>query len=259
MTRSTVLAAALAVAVAGKARAQTPTDDPAPSDDSDLNVEIEDEAAPPPPAGDPAASDQTPSPILERPRPILPLRYVEVGAQTGVVSRPAASAAASYDAAWLVGGHARLELTRYLGLRMVARHESGDGRSTALDQDLELSRLYMAAIAEPTWAFAPGWSVWLGVGLAWARTTVESSAQTVVRDRVGVFIEVPVGIGIGFELIPDWLRLSASTQLGFSALQSGNLFNSVHGVDSSGMRVTAPPLPEFATSWSAVAGLGVLL
>jgi hypothetical protein len=96
------------------------------------------------------------------------------------------------------------------------------------------------------------------VGLAWARTTAEWRGPNTVRDRTGVFVEIPLGLGLACEVVPDWVRLSASGNLGLLTLQSGNLFESVQSFDDGSM-TQAPPLPRFKTSWTAVAGVGVLL
>lgn len=228
--------------------------------DDDLEEEEEEDTEPRlPPPGPPHPGDQKPAPVLEHPRPIGPLRHVEVGGIGGAIARPSVDSRATYNTGWTAGGYVRIEGERFWGLRLNARQESSSGAAEAPTQRLEMKRVYIGVLAEPTWTFTDRLAVWIALGIGWGRTKADAESEWTVRERSGVFLEIPIGIGIGYELVPDWLRLSVSGNVGVLTLQSGSLFEPVQAIDASGMLTTAPALPEFATSWGAVAGLGVLL
>jgi hypothetical protein len=197
----------------------------------------------------------------------------EVGFDTGVVRRPANGDGAHDSAGALVGAHVRVKVLKYLDARIMGRVEScpfsyDDGalglpRGTHIDQDGP-RRVYLAAAAEPTWSPVRRLDLFVGVGIGWGRTLASalhaSGQQTlVVPERAAVLVELPLSLGLRYELIENWLVANLAANLAFVGAQSGQLLSPYRTPGKDGALVTVGGFPEVGTSWAALAGLGILL
>jgi hypothetical protein len=225
------------------------------------------------PLPDPATWKQDPPPVLESPSPTPHVPKVEIGVDTGVVSRPLDGDRVHYGLAWAVGGHARVNLARWLGGRVHARFE---GSSVTFDDGAlglpsgthydspSFRRVVLGFALEPTITPLPPLDLWLGLGVNWSRTTMgplhTSGAETVVLPiRSAVFVEFPVSIGVRYHVVPRWLVLNLMGSASFLTNQSGRLESDYETPGASGLLVRVGGFPAFGTSLAALAGVGVLL
>lgn len=226
------------------------------------------------PLPNPTTDRQEPRPVSERPRDYPSPPRSEVGADIGLVARPASGdVPVHYPVGWSAGGHVRVDLLDWLGARLSARIERshagfdegalGLPRGTIVDQP-DLRRIGISLAFEPQWRPVPRLLLFVGLGAGWGRTTAEklrtSGAETVtLPSRSSVFIELPVSLGGRFELIPDVLvvNLSGSASLLFD--QSGRMLEPYDTPGKDGTLTTVGGFPKQGPSFSLVTGLGVLL
>ena len=77
--------------------------------------------------------------------------------------------------------------------------------------------------------------------------------------RAAVYIEIPFSLGARYEILTDWLVVNIAGTVGLLTDQSGSLLSPYSTPGASGKLVTVGPFPDFGTSYTLVAGLGVLL
>jgi hypothetical protein len=83
--------------------------------------------------------------------------------------------------------------------------------------------------------------------------------QVALPTRAAVFVEVPLSLGVRYELVPDWLVANLSGSVAFPTDQSGGMLGPYHTPGKDGKFVSVGGFPELGVSWLALAGLGVLL
>lgn len=234
-------------------------------------------------AADPASPSSTTEPPSSMPdravaqpsnAAIPPARNVEVGGNFGVVSRPAENATVEYSPGMTYGAFARVDILPWLSGRVSARMETGTasprggslGVPGAHFPDADLVRPYLSVSAEPTWSPVERLSLWLGVGVGWGRTAcpslhaIDANADNVlVPRRAGVFVDFPLSVGARYEVIRNWLVLQASGSVSVLTSQSGSLFKPIRVPDQNGQLATVSAFPELGTSFTLLAGVGVLL
>lgn len=244
-----------------------------------------DGAVPPaaPPSQPPEAGGATPhaaaeSPAIEsgvaRPSavPETVARRVELGAEAGVVARGAADDTVKYSPAFAWGGSARTDIVDFLFARLSAHVEKGSatpkdgslGIAGARFGDADLTRTYLAVSVEPTWSPVPRLELFAGAGAGWGRTVCralhsENADNVVVPTRAAVFVDFDVALGVRHEILRDWLVVQGSVAAGLPTLQSGTLLTTSRTPDQAGRLGTASAFPELGPSFTALAGLGVLL
>jgi hypothetical protein len=224
------------------------------------------------PLADPWKYHQDPKWIAEPP-PRARYWTVEVGPDTGLVKRPANGDGVHDSVGVAVGGHARVRVLPWLDARLMARVESApftyDDGAFGLPKGTHVEqpgprRVYLALAAEPTWSPMPRLDLWAGVGIAWGRTTaptlhVSGSEVAVVPTRAAVFVEVPLSLGVRYELLRNWLVVNLSATVGFPSAQSGSMLESYRTPGKNGTLISVGAFPEPSTSVMGLAGLGVLL
>lgn len=123
----------------------------------------------------------------------------------------------------------------------------------------------LGARLEPTYRVSDSFRTWLSLGVGWGRmslekvTVYEEARSYTVRERAGVFVEVPVGIGASYEVVPRWLAVQAEANVAHLSKQSGKLFDPTPYVDSQGSRGTVEPMPTQTISTSFVLGVSLIL
>jgi hypothetical protein len=80
-----------------------------------------------------------------------------------------------------------------------------------------------------------------------------------VPDRAGVFVEVPLGLGASYEVVPRWLAVQAEADIAHLSNHSGGLHGSTPYVDSNGSLHFAGPMPTQVVSGSFLLGVSLLL
>ena len=123
----------------------------------------------------------------------------------------------------------------------------------------------LGARLEPTYPVTDSFRTWLSIGVGWGRmslekvTVHEDTRSYTVRERAGVFVEVPIGIGASYEVIPRWLRVQAEANVAHLSKQSGKLFDTTPYVDDQGSLGTVDPMPTQTISTSMVLGVSLIL
>lgn len=221
-----------------------------------------------------AAAPESPDNAIVRPTNAStpPARNAEVGANFGIVSRPAENATVDYSAGMAYGGFVRVDVLPWLGARISARVETGTvsprdgflGIPGVHFPDADVTRPYLSVSAEPTWSPLEQLSLWVGVGVGWGRTSCPplhsiDADNVLVPSRAGVFVDFPLSIGARYEVIRNWLVLQGSGSVSLLTSQSGSLFEPIRIPDQSGQLATASAFPELGTSFTLLAGVAVLL
>ena len=240
--------------------------------------QADEEARPLSPPPEPTASDQTPRPYLEEPEPIGPARAIELGPQAGLWYRGASEGTGvSYGLGFAVGAFARVDLMRWLGLRLfflrgwhpVSVDDGALGLAEAgfpnasVDQNA-LGSTTLGARLEPTWRLGPVLALWAGAGAAWVRLVQEppetANPRLRLPYRAGVGVELQGSLGVSAEVVRDWLVLGAHATAGFVTSQSGDLFADRQAIDlETGQRLFLEGLPEIGASLGGFVTVGVLL
>lgn len=133
-----------------------------------------------------------------------------------------------------------------------------------IDMDTVLS-YSLGARVEPTYRVSDTFRAWLSLGVGWGRmsldkvTVQEQDRSYTVRDRAGVFVEVPFGIGASYEIVPRWLAIQAEADVAHLSKQSGKLFDPTPFVDNKGSRDAVGPMPTQTISSSFLLGVSLIL
>ncbi|MFW5741119.1 MAG: hypothetical protein ACOC1F_12210 [Myxococcota bacterium] len=123
----------------------------------------------------------------------------------------------------------------------------------------------LGARLEPTYQVSDEFRTWLSIGVGWGRmsldevTVQETNRSYTVRERSGVFVEVPIGIGASYEVIPRWLAIQAEADIAHLSKQSGKLYDTTPYVDSQGSRGTVGPMPTQTVSAGLLLGVSLIL
>ena len=225
-----------------------------------------------PPGAD--ALDRTaeapPRPVPESAPLATQPRKASVGADLGytLLGTPRDSGA-SYDAALAWGGHVRIEIRPWLGLRLLARmtrhsvdvNRGGlaDGheelRAVPLDQP-PLDLALIGARLEPTWVVTPTFRLRLGAEAGFASLSAEPAAGRLgtgcqshcdleTAHRTGTIVEFAGTLGSTYDLIENWLAMTVDVSLGGFLAPAGPLFRPVQAfADGSMLSVDGLPEPK---------------
>jgi len=123
----------------------------------------------------------------------------------------------------------------------------------------------------PTLEFTDRLRAWFSAGVGWGRFNI--SAMTVqedgalensggtyeVRERSGVFVEFPFGLGISFDVIPRWLAVEYEFSAAPVVGQSGNAHEVFQAVDEAGETRDIGPLGAIEASFVNALGLSLIL
>jgi hypothetical protein len=277
-----MLCSALCLAHASIARAQPESpdaplerDNEAEEPDRDATPsEVPEEPPPdtqPPPAPPPAptAGEQQPGPYYA-PEPPERARKLGIGPDFGITVRPAEGNETSYSPGFTWGAHLRIELASFLGLRAYfnnTRHAVdvptgaiGPTSDTEVDQD-DLAVTVLGARLEPTWVVTPELRLWVGAGIAWGRVVADepSTRPAVASSDRSVLLELTGSLGASYDLIPHWLCLSLLVSGGVPTNQSGDVFDRQQVINQAGLIEYLGGLPEFESTFSVLAGFGLIL
>ncbi len=91
------------------------------------------------------------------------------------------------------------------------------------------------------------------------RATSTGAISIRTAERTGVGLEFSGALGASVDIVPDWLAATLAVSGAFVTNQSGDVFNTTQGFDQSGAQIAIGGLPRFASSLSALAGIGLVL
>ncbi len=208
---------------------------------------------------------------------VHPPAKVRLGLNGGVMSRPAASAEATYDPAFTWGGHVGVVLLPWLDVRATSQvtshgvdaHDGAWGLSNPGYDPPKLRELALGASLELRKQVVPGVEVWGGAGIAWARLTMsqfllEEPWPAAVETRSGVTLQLPLHAGVGYSLgrPTEFLELGLTLEFRFAPVltSSGELFSPEVGQRESvrsdtGQRVEIGGMPNVSASRTVLFGV----
>ncbi|PIE06250.1 MAG: hypothetical protein CSA75_00500, partial [Sorangium cellulosum] len=123
----------------------------------------------------------------------------------------------------------------------------------------------LGARLEPSFPVTSNFRTWLSIGVGWGRLNLEKVLVTErersyhVRDRSGVFVEVPIGLGASYQVLPNWLAIQIEADVAHLSKQSGNLYDPTPYVDSNGNRGFVGPMPIQSYAGSLLFGISMPL
>ena len=218
-----------------------------------------------------------------RPKELPPLevtsppftRHVDIGAGLALVHRiPSDGTAVRYPASVGVGIWARFDVTRWLRANVYAMRTERDMQLPAgalgLAGDPGVVEFYSYSFGlrlAPTWRLTPRARAWVAAGAGWGRlelgrfSVATPAGAFPVRERTASFVELPLGLGASFDVVPNWLAVELETTGAFypGAAQRGRAFEDGQAIDASGRRVTVGAYPRFAGGFTTTLGLSLVL
>lgn len=203
----------------------------------------------------------------------------EVGVSAGLILRNERTGASenpwgiSYGPGFGQLVQAKVPLHRYLrfGIYYQRAYHEAEFSASALgpagtDFDFgSLLALSLGARAEPTLPLTPRLRLSAIIGAGWGRVTspkmtVKSPGSSyTIYEREAVFVEIPLGLAVYYEVIPQWLAVSAASTYAPNLTQTGSLYENTQFVDSAGVMHHAPTFPRQAPSLTQMFGLLLLL
>jgi hypothetical protein len=70
-----------------------------------------------------------------------------------------------------------------------------------------------------------------------------------IRDRAFSFVEFPLGLGVGVEVLPRWLSVNYDLTINPTVGQSGDALESVQAINNAGQIRDVAPLEAFDVSF----------
>jgi len=276
--------------------AATPSSDSADEEDADHGAkstatEPDAESSPPPLEAEVelSAADKPPRPNLPEPEDVtgnsLWQNRIELGAEVLYAARPLfherAPNAMSYDPGVGFGIHLRWEVLHFLRFHpyyynvehpiRLPRGSLSTASPDTISRSADLPASSVATFAfgarlEPTLWLNDRTRLWLAAGAGWGR--VHLPAMTVddpvhgeftVDQRGFVFVEFPLSIGVGVEIIKNWLALEYEVTGCPVVSESGRALESVQAVDASGKPLDVGPLESLDATFTHTLGLSLIL
>jgi len=208
-----------------------------------------------------------------------PYYKADVGASLGYLHRSVKGGSsvnplgASYDAAFAQTAHLAIPIFSWMRIGLFFQNAyhgvnipQGALEPTGSEIDKGTLRAYsIGGRIQPTLAVTRRLSLHLFLGASWGRLSMPrmkvstSSRSYELPQRTGVFVEVPVGFGAAFEIIPHWLAVTFDSTLAPNMAQSGSLFEQTQFIDSTGKMDHTQPFPQLNLTWAQMFGLSVLL
>lgn len=221
-----------------------------------------------------------PIPAAPRPKPLPWEQHLEIGGGA-VFSAVLASVdgerkPTSVRLAPAAGFHIRLswEVLRYLwftGYLVESRHRvdvpaGALGLPSGLDGGDSAWKYTFGARISPTLPIGTRVRLWATAGAGWGQIRYgrlcpkePCSSVLVVRERAANLVEVPVGIGAAFEIIPRWLRIHLELTAAFAPSQTGPALEHTQAIDQRGKIVDVGPMPRIDASIVQTLGLSLVL
>ena len=255
-----LVGAIAATSVVGARESHAAKPDPAPSKGAT------DAPRPPPFPGDP--------PLAKLPS----LHRFDIGPEALLVNRLASDTIdglpshISYRPTLGFGVHARVQVIRYL---QVGAYFAGTthginfgpgalGVHGSIDSE-SLTTLWFGAKLMPTLPLAERVRLWGTLGLGWGRfelpqmTVREPGRQAfIIKGRGNSFVEFPMGFGVSFEVIKNWLSVDVELTGAPMLHKKGTSFVPVQALDN-GHKRTIGPMAETHLSFVQSLGLSLLL
>ncbi len=110
-------------------------------------------------------------------------------------------------------------------------------------------------------SFFQGYSIGLKAGIGWGRmefpkmNVTDSSGTYFVDERAFSFVEIPLGLGVSYPLLKNWISIYGESTYFLHSSQKGGAIENSQTVNGFGEIVHVSGLPKFQSSWSQTIGL----
>ena len=232
----------------------------------------------------------------DQPRPPLPPevaepeappweRRLEIGPDFALMIRPLTDglgeSSIKYEPAPAWGVHINWPVIKWVHFRPYFTHASHtvdipqgamstDSPSSigadAVIDELKVETFTLGAKLAPTWHFTERVRAWVALGVGWGRfsypkmTVTESDGGNyIVRDRSGVFVEFPLGLGISVDIIERWLLIGYEATAAPITGQSGDAHERFQAIDALGRTRDVGPFGAIELSVVQTLGLSLIL
>ena len=132
---------------------------------------------------------------------------------------------------------------------------SGALRTSApvLEAASDLQVTTLQGSLQPTWQARPTLRLYASLGLGWGSVIapairLQGTTPSTIRQRRGVFVEVPLGLGVTWWALPRWLSVTYEASYAPASGSSGDAYTPDTYVSPSGQNATAGPMPSFLGS-----------
>lgn len=233
---------------------------------------------PPPPIPEPPRPGELPE--IETPAAPVWRRHLEVGGGAVFVSRPLfgdlPNGTPRYQPGVGFGVDVRWDLLSFLRIHPYFLHvthgvplppgalateaHNSISQQTVFPETTAASFSF-GAKAEPTWWLNHRLRAWLCAGVGWGRLRIpvqaafdpalpanpqdETAGNLFLQDRAFSFVEFPLGMGAGFDIIERWLALNYDLAVVPVVGQSGDAIEPFQGIDANGQVRDIGPLEPF--------------
>lgn len=206
-------------------------------------------------------------------------RHMELGADVAFVALPASADAEAratkvrFDPAIGFALHLNIDLLRYLRFTayLVDSRHTMSLPPGSLDQpgsieDAQAHTFRLGARFSPTLPLTERVHLWATVGMGWGR--LEFSRMTVtdpgrdpftIRERADAVLELPLGIGASFEVVPRWLRVQLELTYALDLGQEGTGQDRAQAIDDAGQKRSVGGLPRLSGLLVQTLGVSLLL
>ncbi|MCC6523576.1 MAG: hypothetical protein IT373_13045 [Polyangiaceae bacterium] len=213
-------------------------------------------------------------------------RRLDIGPDVVWVSRPFTEGAegqenpVTYRPAVGAGFHLRWDLLEFLRVRAFfewARHgvtvphgalatasPASIGKSTPIPE-IDANTYAFGAQGDLVWHLGDSARAWVGAGLGWGRFNFPelelgpAQSPFTVHARAFVYWEVPLSLGIAYDLVPGWLSLEWSATAAPVFGESGTALDTFQAVDPKGNIRDVGPLGRIQGSFVQTLGLSLIL
>ncbi len=191
----------------------------------------------------------------------------ELGPDAGVIGRMSAGDV-SYTPGLAYGGHVRVWVLPWLGVRALARHVAHDIDLGSLRASMGNPTLppsvrsnELLGAVEPSLPLLPRLSLYGGPSASWQYFSTKPPVGGTLKliERRGSFVAFGVNLGVSFDAIPEWLRLEANFNPSLPVGQRGDFFHATQAFDPNGGRQSAAGFPKFQASYSLALSATLLL
>jgi hypothetical protein len=220
-------------------------------------------------------------PLADAPPPVpLPWeRHLEFGPDLAFVALPATADAEAratsirFSPAIGFALHLNIELLRYLRFTTYlvdSRHAMsippGSLGPLGTIEDGRVHTFRFGARVSPTLPLTERVRLWATAGMGWGR--LEFSRMTVtepgkdpftIRERADGVLEVPLGIGASFEVVPRWLSVQLELTYAFDLGQEGTGQSEAQAIDAAGKKRGIGGLPRLSGLLVQTLGVSLLL
>lgn len=129
--------------------------------------------------------------------------------------------------------------------------QTGGTSPLSAANDLKVTTLQGAL--QPTWHLRPTLAVFASAGAGWGSVVVPSirvmgSVLSSIRQRRGVLLEAPLGLGVSWWVLPRWVNVSLESTYAITFGSSGDAYATDVYVNEQGRNATVGPMPTFTGS-----------